>query len=547
MPTVTRDSIAAGDHRDLRTPFAAVALVAASFLLLLPSLGDFPVADCFSLLTKARDLSVLQILHPSQTSYINEYYRPAFVLVLKAFQAIAGPAGPLQHVFTAVLHGISAFLVYLLFIELLRERRGALLAALAFLAHPGNIATVTWTTVAYATMAGTFTLLALLALLRYLGTGSVAALVIGGAAVLTAYLSSETPYLLAPALALFVLGFARDRSRVRNRKAGLALIVALLLLTLVHYTLLERQVSAATFNPNQSPLRLPLWFLRTLPRYFAAYAGVNVAALSWPLTVAAWSAIGLAASLIAWRLGRPALFVLGLAVAGTLPYSLIDLTDRYAYFASAPALMLGAHVLLAAADRFGHLAGSCARGLCLLAIAWFARGALGVERGWSELAMDARNVYQGFAQVKPRLARANQLFLVNVPRFDKWIGAYQLGYRAFDAAKGQPATAVVQWHNYFEAAGVRFAPPPADGYPADAILLVHEHGRLIERTPAELKAGKVDYPIASFPRHYVVAREASEAAVSEALAAYPGDRATSSCSNPSQRASAARSSGAAAS
>src|SRR5262249_17950457 len=144
---------------------AAVALLclAVSFALLWPVIADFPVADCFSLLVKARDLSVLQLLNPEQTSFINPYYRPAFVLVLKAMQAIAGPAGTLQHVFVALVHGLTGFLTYLLFLELTRDRRGAVAAALLYLAHPANVSTAAWTTVAYATMSGLLTAVALFA------------------------------------------------------------------------------------------------------------------------------------------------------------------------------------------------------------------------------------------------------------------------------------------------------------------------------------------------------------------------------------------------
>jgi hypothetical protein len=504
-------------------PRLAVALlcVAASFALLWPVLTDFPVADCFSLLVKARDLSVLQLLHPDQTKYVNPYYRPAFVLVLKVMQAIAGPAGTLQHVFVALVHGLSGFLVYLLYLELTRLRRGSVAAALLFLAHPANVSTTAWTTVAYATMSGLLTALSLLLFLRFARTGRLLHATVGLAAFAVGLLASQTPYLLAPALLFLALVYRGDSSRVARPRALLASIAAVAVLTGLHWLLLERRVSGATFNPGQSPLMLPLWFARTVPAFLAGFAlgGAESLPLAW--AAATWLALAALVIVLARRLGRDFLGLAGLTVLGTLPYSLVSHLDRYAYFASIPAsiLLCSTAVRLFPATPVARAAQALALGGALVLLV--TQSYRGLAR-WHALGVEAEAIHDSIARVKPRLGRPDQLLLVNVPAFNKWIVAYQLGYDWILP----PGPRVVQWDNYFEAGRVRFAPPERT-VPDDLVLLHYEGGTLVERTRDELARDKIDYPALSFPRQLVLARAPTEAAVREAIESLGGDPRTS--------------------
>ncbi|MEW6741191.1 MAG: hypothetical protein AB1486_00400 [Planctomycetota bacterium] len=467
----------------------AIGLAGLTLAALARTFDDFPVADCFSLLIKARELSLGEILSPDQTAVINPYWRPLFVLFLKVAEAWAGPAPLLQHLLSSAAHAATTVLAWLLGRQLLGPRPALVLGAALFALSPVTVDTVAWTTVAYAVLSGLFATATLLLALRWLASPSPLSILLPVGSAALGLMASQSPYALIPILVLYSLLFARDRQRIASLRAAGALVTLLALLVLVHYFVFEKRISADHFGPAPStPLGLLSRLVATIPRFTGALLALpELPMVWWLIALAAIAALTLA------LLGRAGFFLFLAALLGTLPYSVVGYTDRYAYFAAVPFFVWLAAFVEALPVPSRHLRSLPRAALLALAAAeiWMMHGVL---TKWDQLGKHAHGIYEDIAAVRGQVQSPAQLRLVNMPSFCHWIVRYQLRF---------PSNVDLKRERYLETERVRFNPPQIELEPGE-ILLHYEGGRLVRRQVEDLARGRTDYPAVGFPKVLVL-------------------------------------------
>jgi len=145
------------------------------------------------------------------------YWRPAATTSFLVESFVHGGAGWGFRLTSALLHGATSAVAFVLLLRLLGNRTAALLAALAFAVHPVNVEAVTWISARFDLMAGLFSLAALAAIPA--GASSRPRWFLAAAFALLACCSKENAFLL-PALAL-VWTAAEDGAAGRPRLAPL--------------------------------------------------------------------------------------------------------------------------------------------------------------------------------------------------------------------------------------------------------------------------------------------------------------------------------------
>lgn len=132
-----------------------VVLAAMAFLVLIPSLGNYFVADDFIWLRwayKTRIPEIPQLFIDAQ----GFFYRPlakAYFVLTKPFFGLR-PGG--YHLVDFFLHGSCVLAAYFLTLRLTKKKLVALLAGLLFLIHPVNAESVLWVSSTSALLAGFF-------------------------------------------------------------------------------------------------------------------------------------------------------------------------------------------------------------------------------------------------------------------------------------------------------------------------------------------------------------------------------------------------------
>jgi hypothetical protein len=146
------------------------------------------------------------------------YWRPAATTSFLLESLVHDGAAWGYRLTSALLHGATAAVAYVLLVRLLPSPKAALLAALAFALHPVNIEAVTWISARFDLLAALFSLAALVSIPA--DTGAKARWALAAAFALLACCSKENAYLLPLVAVLWTA--ATDRATGRPRLAPLA-------------------------------------------------------------------------------------------------------------------------------------------------------------------------------------------------------------------------------------------------------------------------------------------------------------------------------------
>jgi len=288
--------------------------------------------------------AVTRIVNPVAAPIADVYYPVTYLSLYFDHLVFGGPFG--FHLHSLLLHGLVAFVLVLLLLDLGVPTWGALLGAVPLLIHPAMAESVVWITSRKDLLAGLFVLLGLLfgrrALRSGRGLGWVVAFV-----VLACY--SKGTAIVFPLLALVLWSPPFLRERLRLRRKALEFTAAACLVAGAHQFWLAQLAGTSVFPGD----------VAALPGTFVHYLRVLV----WPVdlavhyprseTLAAFAA-GLPAKLtylIAYMLGALVLFrqrTVGLRYAGAgmllflaallpfnnvFPATALPAADRYLYLA----------------------------------------------------------------------------------------------------------------------------------------------------------------------------------------------------------------------
>lgn len=293
----------APDRRRLTGAAAWCTAFLLPVLLYLPTLGYGFVFDDQPLLVQnpalqgppqwasyfARDIDALRLDTAEASS---NYYRPLLMVALRTAKAVCGNDPRAWHLAVAVLHAVVGLLAMAVLVGRGFGVGQALLASLAFSAHPAHVDSVAWVSGVQDVWLGVTALLAVLAwqgCTRGPARRGLALLALAYAAVL---LSKEA----AVGLLLFAAGDAYRARRAHEEgaprlAAGLGVLCALT----AAYLLLRFQVLGALARPLPSSPSFAA-ALASVPRVVLEYlrmtvAPVDLALLSAVRPVAAWMSV----------------------------------------------------------------------------------------------------------------------------------------------------------------------------------------------------------------------------------------------------------------
>jgi hypothetical protein len=351
-------------RRILRPDWAAAFLIACGLLVFVPNLNAYFLSDDFVLLSWTRVHSTGEALafFDPHTFW---FYRPLVKVVYWAGQDLFGLRAVPFHLFSLVLHGSNAYLVYRLVSQgperMEGYRRGArwvtgVAASLLFLLNGHHAETVSWVAAVGDLIAAFCILSALLLFRRYRAqptplylAGSLGMFAVG-------LLSRETavvlPVLLLLDVLVFGIGAGREAALPPLRRLlsalgsyGLVLAGYLLLQTLGND---KGQVTMARGGLQFRALNLDSILLGILEYAHGLVPGGNILA-QMPLDAlrilvwVEWAVIVLLAAGL-WRVQRTALFGLGWMLVTPLLFVFFSSpTDRYFYLPS-----IGYSILIAA-------------------------------------------------------------------------------------------------------------------------------------------------------------------------------------------------------
>ncbi len=340
--------------RVVRAALLPIVLV-LTFLVFLPSLHyDFVYDDYQLIVTNPRLTSWSYFpgyfsthFWSQSTMWAAKYYRPLFLTWLRFNFAAFGLTASLWHLASILLHLGSVFAVFLLVRYLVKDARGAALAAAVFALHPVQAETVVWASSASDMLVAAFLALSVWFYARRSGTFSAWSIVF---ALLALYTKEN-------GIAIAALIFAYQWTRTRFKDALIA-VFPYALATLFYEAC--RMNALGTLTTRAKPTMSFGEMILTWPRVLADYAGhivwpvrlspcydVTVEQAIWPLLLlivfvaaAAWGARQASPAVrfgIAW-------FVITLLPALALRYLVLDefVHDRYLYVPMAGlAIVLG--------------------------------------------------------------------------------------------------------------------------------------------------------------------------------------------------------------
>jgi len=191
--------------------------------------------------------------------------------------------------------------------------------------------------------------------------------------------------------------------------AGLAALV------LLHYRFLE---VAARGLGGDDPVALLVAGLRHLPRFYAGFLGGD--------QVAGWPALALAMAVLValplLRAPRPVWFLVGMTLLAPLPFAAMGYSERYGYFASAPAALvigwsLGEGWGRLAGGRVGVRLGGVILALLLGATLWQSGQRCAEERAVSR---ETGGYAARLAELRPTLGDLHDVMFLNLPPMLKW-------------------------------------------------------------------------------------------------------------------------------
>ncbi len=314
-----------------------VLTLATGMALPATTLGDHVLADSYSFRVKARVLSVGEIFTPDvQKEVVNPYYRPLFIVLQEAFDAVFEESSFGLRLLAILCHLFAASALVALGRTLGLPAAPLLCGLVLFCFNPGNIATAAWPVVGYWTLSAAFTFLAARSLLEYCRHGgwrkAAAFLFLS----FCGLLASQTPYHLV-AFAGLCWVFPLQRTR-RSRPRALLLLFLGAALVVVHFD----RLSSVSGLASGSYVDRATKALQCILLYFSGSLGDNcMVGLPW---IAPWLGAMLLPGLIAGQ--RRHWFLLCFAALAPLPFAGLGHSERYAYFASGPFSLLLASLCL---------------------------------------------------------------------------------------------------------------------------------------------------------------------------------------------------------
>ncbi len=306
--------------------FFPVVIGAAAILAYLPSLSDPFLFDDYTHLSIAARESWSGMLanslytHPTSGDF---FFRPAGYVSYWLDYRWAGTDSFRWHLWNVLVHATNSMLVYALARQLRLSRAASLLAGLVFAVDASHAEVAGWMAARFDLLAFLFSLLALLALNRFVDCGKRAWLAAMVAATLLAVLSKEAAFCL-PLWALCLIPFRRPAAARTARVAGIMAGVCALAFAYRHWFLgaiggylMENGVpTVLNFDLRQTPYALlfRIWGLLLFP-------------LNWSAPPTAWLTLALvlmlAVAALTLAFARPdrerLLGCLGFVLAAALP------------------------------------------------------------------------------------------------------------------------------------------------------------------------------------------------------------------------------------
>jgi len=195
------EAVAPGPDR--RNTWLLLATLGVAFLAYLPALAaDFVEFDDFD------SLNAVTAGHYF-TSAPQHVYSPLAYVSLAMDHGIGGADATAYHVVNLLLHLATTAAVFAVFSALTRRPFVAHFVTVAFAVHPVNVDAVAWVSARGGLLAALFSLLTLLAYIRYLDTGRVGYL--AGASALFALAALSRPIAVVLPLTLFAVDYYRRR------------------------------------------------------------------------------------------------------------------------------------------------------------------------------------------------------------------------------------------------------------------------------------------------------------------------------------------------
>lgn len=305
-----------------------------------------------------RDVKTFDLAALFSTQYVGNYIPVTMLLHALAYWCF-GDNDLLHHLLNLSLHLCNALLVYRLSQELFRNTRISLLALLLFVLHPLQVETVMWISELKNILSAFFSLLALLAWLRYRRGASGKQLAFSLLCFILALLSKPSAVVF-PLLVLLLDWF---EGQGFTKKRLLEYLPLLLLSVLFAYITLQTQSAAQFINRSHE---FPWWqrlafaglallnyfrlFLFPYPLSII-YPYPEGKALNFIAGICAWLLLSIALVVLYRRQKRSDLFALCfilinfILVLQFIPFGEVLYADRYAYMPLVGFAWLLGHVL----------------------------------------------------------------------------------------------------------------------------------------------------------------------------------------------------------
>ncbi len=427
-----------------RRSWVAALLIACGLAAFVPNVAAFFLSDDFVLLswTHLDSLAGVPAFFDPRTAW---FYRPAVKLVYWAGQSLFGLHAAPFHIFSILLHGANAYMVYRLAAHQ-GAWAGGVAADLIFLLDPHHAETVSWTA-SVGDLIGVGCILANLLLWeRFRQRGKPRYLLVAWGLFAVGLLARETVVLLPALLLLYTAIFEGNRlgrRRIGMASAGYAAVLgAYLLIQVIGRAGRGSEQTTLTQGGLQfHPLNLDSILLGILDYLHRLAPGGNflVSASLDVLRVLVWIEWGLLLLLMLglWR-AKLRLMLFGLAWLLVTPLAFIFFsppTDRYFYlpsvgYALSSGFFLAGLPRLAAKVHLARLAGPAkvvsAATLAAL-IAWQGAALVGGVGRWRAAGLASGGVLHDIRQAAPDPRDYTALYMVALPTTLAGVPVFQNG------------------------------------------------------------------------------------------------------------------------
>ena len=236
------------------------------------------------------------------------FFRPLVMFIWWFTDQAFGANAALHYAFNMAVHAVNGVLLAVLLSRLRVSTTVAVLAALAFVAHPTTFQAAAWLCIRFDLFAVTFGLAGLIAVERYLAAPSGASFAAAVGCIAASIFSKETGFGMA-AVAVLAIGWPGG---VASRKSRLALAAAIVAVVVVGlgvrpFVLRHSPETEALLGQGVTLILRGTWkWIEGAPGFFVVHRGGVAAIAAWIAAVALLAAAFVYAAATK-RLGRPGL------------------------------------------------------------------------------------------------------------------------------------------------------------------------------------------------------------------------------------------------